>query len=138
MSRRPIIHSARRLRQSANAPEDIAWQALRELRKYGYAVRRQHPIGPYIVDFAIQKAMLVIEIDGGIHNLDTVQLRDDLRQADLELRGWLTGSAPSPPAPLPRERGDNAPDRVRYLLPRALPGHQCLRPRPGDAQKQAG
>ena len=88
MSRRPIIHSARRLRQTANAPEDIAWQALRELRKYGYAVRRQHPIGPYVVDFAIQKAMLAIEIDGGIHNLDTVQLRDELRQADLELRGW--------------------------------------------------
>ena len=83
MTRRPIIHSARRLRQSANAPEDVAWQALRELRKYGYAVRRQHPIGPYIVDFAIQKAMLAIEIDGGIHNLDAVRLRDELRQADL-------------------------------------------------------
>ena len=88
MSRRPIIHSARRLRQTANAPEDIAWQALRQLREYGYAVRRQHPVGPYIVDFAIQKAMLAIEIDGGIHNLDSVRLRDEARQADLELRGW--------------------------------------------------
>ncbi|OZB16561.1 MAG: hypothetical protein B7X53_08640, partial [Hyphomonas sp. 34-62-18] len=38
--------------------------------------------------FAIQKAMLAIEIDGGIHNLDAVRLRDELRQADLELRGW--------------------------------------------------
>ena len=88
MSRSPMIHSARRLRQSANAPEDIAWQTLRELRKHGYAVRRQHPVGPYIVDFAIQKAMLVIEIDGGIHNLDSVRLRDETRQADLEQRGW--------------------------------------------------
>ncbi len=40
------------------------------------------------MDFAIQKAMLAIEIDGGIHNLDAVRLRDELRQADLELRGW--------------------------------------------------
>lgn len=88
MSRRPIIHSARRLRQTANAPEDIAWQALRQLREYGFAVRRQHPVGPYIVDFAIQKAMLAIELDGGIHNLDSVRLRDEARQADLEQRGW--------------------------------------------------
>jgi len=88
MSRMSEIHRARRLRQSANLPEQKAWQALRQLRKYGYPVRRQHPIGGYIVDFAIIKARLIIEIDGSIHTREDVQLRDAERQAYLEKLGW--------------------------------------------------
>ena len=88
MTRKPIIRRARQLRQAENVPEDVAWQALRTLRAYGFAVRRQHPIGPYIADFAIQKAMLVIEVDGGIHHQEDVQLRDGERQRDIEARGW--------------------------------------------------
>jgi 5-methyltetrahydrofolate--homocysteine methyltransferase len=30
--------------------------------------RRQHPIGPYIVDFACHSARLIVEVDGEIHN----------------------------------------------------------------------
>ena len=88
MSRRPQISHARRLRQDANTPEQIAWQTLRQLRQHGYAVRRQHPIGRYIVDFAIIKAKLVIEIDGGIHQLEAVRQRDAARQTKLEAMGW--------------------------------------------------
>lgn len=88
MTRKPIIHRARRLRQDANAPEDVAWQTLRTLRSYRFAVRRQHPIGPYVVDFAIQKARLVIEIDGGVHQLESVSLHDAERQAYIKSLGW--------------------------------------------------
>ena len=88
MSRNPDIHNARRLRQSANTPEQKAWQTLRQLRRYGYPVRRQHPIGGYIVDFAIIKARLIIEIDGSIHAREDVKLRDEERQAYLEKLGW--------------------------------------------------
>ena len=88
MSRNPDIHNARRLRQSANTPEQKAWQTLRQLRRYGYPVRRQHPIGGYIVDFAIVKARLIIEIDGSIHAREDVKLRDEERQAYLEKLGW--------------------------------------------------
>jgi very-short-patch-repair endonuclease len=82
------IRRARHLRQIANAPEQIVWDVLRKLRPLGFPVRRQHPIGPYIVDFAIVKAMLVIEIDGGIHQLEAVQLRDAQRQSAIEAEGW--------------------------------------------------
>ncbi len=88
MTRKPIIYHARKLRQEANAPEDAAWRALRVLRTYGFAVRRQHPVGPYIVDFAIQKAKLVIEIDGSIHHTEGVLQRDAVRQREIERLGW--------------------------------------------------
>jgi very-short-patch-repair endonuclease len=84
----PHIRRARQLRQSANTPEQAAWSILRGFREYGYPVRRQHPIGSYTVDFAIPKARLVIEIDGGIHALGEVRLRDVERQKVIETLGW--------------------------------------------------
>ncbi len=80
--------AARRLRQSANAPEAAAWSALRELRRRGLAVRRQHPIATHIVDFAIVSRKIVIEIDGGVHRLPEVAARDAARQAAIEALGW--------------------------------------------------
>ncbi len=77
---------ARRLRRDANAPERAAWAALRMLRERGFAVRRQHPVGPYVVDFAIVARKLVIEIDGGVHRLKAAD--DALRQSHLEGLGW--------------------------------------------------
>ncbi len=51
----------------------------------GVKFRRQHPIGAYIVDFVSLDSKLIIEIDGGHHNMDDVQQSDELRTA------WLTG-----------------------------------------------
>ena len=82
------IQRARRFRREANYPERIAWETLRKLRAHGFAVRRQHPVGPYVVDFAITKAQLVIEIDGGIHRLDEVVLRDEIRAQEIRQMGW--------------------------------------------------
>ncbi|KDA04106.1 hypothetical protein HOC_02171 [Hyphomonas oceanitis SCH89] len=58
------------------------------MRTHGFPVRRQHPISGMIVDFAITKARLVIEIDGGIHKLAEVQKRDSERDARLTALGW--------------------------------------------------
>ena len=33
----------------------------------GVQFRRQHPIGPYIVDFCCVERMLIVELDGGQH-----------------------------------------------------------------------
>ena len=84
----PNIRLARRLRRDANTPEQIAWTTLRALRKQGFPVRRQHPIGPYVVDFAIMKMRLAIEIDGGIHNLDEVRKKDEIRERRIIAEGW--------------------------------------------------
>jgi very-short-patch-repair endonuclease len=88
VTRNPSAQRARRIRKSANAPEDFAWQTLRTLREHGFPVRRQHPIESMIVDFAITKARLVIEIDGGIHHLPEVARRDAERDARLKAPGW--------------------------------------------------
>ena len=79
---------ARNFRKSATTAEEAAWQTLRHFRKLGFPVRRQHPIGNYIADFAITSARLVIEIDGGIHNHPDVVGRDAERDRVLAAEGW--------------------------------------------------
>jgi very-short-patch-repair endonuclease len=49
--------------------------------------RRQHPIGPYVVDFYCATARLAIEIDGISHDMGTRPARDTDRDAWLAARG---------------------------------------------------
>ena len=88
MTRSPDTYRARRLRAEANAPEQVAWQALRGLRALGHPVRRQHPIAGYVADFAIIKARLVVEIDGSVHDGGAARAADAERQAEIERLGW--------------------------------------------------
>ena len=80
---------ARTLRQTQTTGEAKLWQALRGGRLDGHKFRRQHPIGPYFADFACEALMLVIELDGGVHDGDERHLKDHLRQQDLEILGWF-------------------------------------------------
>jgi very-short-patch-repair endonuclease len=68
--------------------ERKVWSLLRAGRIDGLKFRRQHPVGPYIVDFACDLLRLVIEIDGGIHTRDDVTLDDHYRQVEIESLGW--------------------------------------------------
>jgi very-short-patch-repair endonuclease len=61
------------------------WSALRDRRLSRYKFRRQHPLGPYVVDFACTEHALVIEIDGGQHADRTADAR---RTAWLQRQGW--------------------------------------------------
>jgi very-short-patch-repair endonuclease len=63
---RPEIGIARKLRREMSLPEVLVWQRLRGA-KAGARFRRQHPIGPYVVDFYCAQARLVVEIDGEVH-----------------------------------------------------------------------
>jgi very-short-patch-repair endonuclease len=58
--------------------ERVLWDHLRDRRLAGLKFRRQHPIGPFIVDFYCAAARLVIEIDGAIHAYQ--QEKDALRE----------------------------------------------------------
>jgi len=61
------------------------WEYLRVERIRAYKFRRQHAVGPYIVDFYYPSAKLVIEVDGPIHER---QVDDDaIRTAFLEEMG---------------------------------------------------
>ena len=54
----------------------------------GHHFRRQHPIGPYVADFACVIAKLVVEVDGGTHSTDQEQAHDRRRDAYLRRQGW--------------------------------------------------
>ena len=79
---------ARKLRKRSTTGEQTAWATLRKLRAFGFPVRRQHPIDAMIVDFAIIKAKLVIEIDGSIHSQEHIRQRDNQRDEKLDQAGW--------------------------------------------------
>ena len=51
--------------RNATEVERTLWRALRSMR-LPVKVRRQHPIGRYIADFAVPAHKLVIEIDGAM------------------------------------------------------------------------
>lgn len=61
------------------------WSVLRSRRLLGYKFRRQHPIGPFIADFACIGHKLIVEADGGQHDENTTDKR---RTAWLKREGW--------------------------------------------------
>ena len=85
MPLRPRTYIARRLRRDATDAENRLWGALRELPTE-YRFRRQHPIGPYVLDFACPGCKLAIEIDGGQQAERGEE--DTARTAELARRGY--------------------------------------------------
>jgi very-short-patch-repair endonuclease len=79
---------AKTLRRNLTDAETVLWSKLQEGRPHGYRFRRQHPIGPFIVDFASVRARLVIEVDGATHGTDDEQEYDRRRESWLLRRGW--------------------------------------------------
>jgi len=79
---------AKSFRRSLTNAETILWLQLRQGRRRGYAFRRQHPIGPFIADFACIRARLVIELDGATHGSDAERAYDARRDAYLRAHGW--------------------------------------------------
>ncbi len=63
-----MISRSRRLRRDATVPERILWGMLRGNRLAGLKFRRQHPIGPFVVDFYCHSVGLVVEVDGMSHD----------------------------------------------------------------------
>jgi len=70
-------------------PEILLWQHLRT-RPGGFKFRRQHPAGPYVLDFFCREAALAIEVDGDAHGMGENPRRDDRRDAWLAARGVAT------------------------------------------------
>ena len=78
--------NARALRSNMTDAESMLWRAVRGRQINGHRFRRQHPIGPYIADFACLEKKCVIELDGGQHQ---DQMDDDERRTTfLQEQGW--------------------------------------------------
>ena len=75
---------AKHLRRAMTPAERILWHHLRAHRFMGLSVRRQAPIGPFIVDFLIPEHRLIIEADGFGHG----SVRDVARDAWLASKGF--------------------------------------------------
>ncbi len=80
-----MIDRARQLRRNETPPEDLLWLALRNGQIGGMKFRRQHPIGPYVVDFFCHSAKLVVEVDGMSH--DDKMAQDAAKSKHLESQG---------------------------------------------------
>ncbi|MDJ0944655.1 MAG: endonuclease domain-containing protein [Kiloniellales bacterium] len=64
---------AKSLRKNPTDAEMRLWSHLRRRQIAGIRFRRQVSIGPYVVDFASHEAKLVIEVDGGQHDLGSAR-----------------------------------------------------------------
>ena len=72
---------ARELRKTLTDAEAILWSKLQRKGLHGYRFRSQHPVGPFIADFACHEARLIIELDGATHSTEDERLEDAKREA---------------------------------------------------------
>jgi len=68
-------------------PETAIWPRLRSRQPGRPNFRRQHTIGPYILDFYCALLKLAVEIDGQIHDLGNNPVHDTRRTAWLNTQG---------------------------------------------------
>ena len=76
---------ARALRRKLTETE--LWMWLRIRRDPIARFRKQHPLGPYILDFYCPAAKLAVELDGGVHGNEDQQIHDAIRTHWLESQG---------------------------------------------------
>jgi len=87
---RPTRKRAKELRGSMSLPEVLLWRELRRQRMDGLRFRRQHPLGPYVLDFYCDEVKLAVEVDGEWHSFGPQPARDQVRDRSLEQHGVRT------------------------------------------------
>ena len=133
---------ARGFRRELTPPEARLYVALRGRKLRGLKFRRQHPIGPYILDFYCSAARLAVEVDGASHLTAERGARDerrtqwlavkgikvlriaasDVRDHLVDVLGWIGDAAE---ARLPKHRA--APSTTRAESPARSPSPQAGR-----------
>ncbi|WP_022822323.1 endonuclease domain-containing protein [Hymenobacter norwichensis] len=73
----------RTLRSNLTPAEASLWKALQRSQLAGRKFRRQHGIGPYIVDFYCPAEKLVVELDGAGHFTASGEAQDVERDTYL-------------------------------------------------------
>ncbi|GAB5402980.1 MAG: hypothetical protein Aurels2KO_12110 [Aureliella sp.] len=82
------IQFARDQRLQANEFAQDVWQLVRSRRLLNEKFRREHPVGPYTLDFVCLDLKLNIEIDGKHHLTSEGKHRDDHRDKYLKSQGF--------------------------------------------------
>ena len=87
LNNRPELTVRRReLRSSLTVAEARLWSCLQR-RQFGWKFRRQHSVGPFIIDFYCPSARLAIELDGAAHDSDSAGRYDERRSQYLRRHG---------------------------------------------------
>jgi len=84
----PILFElANKLRDNQTEAEVFLWENLGRLKYLNVRFKRQHPILYFIADFYCHKAKLIIEVDGGYHNIPEQYFYDQNRDSELKELG---------------------------------------------------
>ena len=76
------------MRSEESTPaESVLWKHLRR-RPLGHKFRRQEPVGPFIADFLSYSGLLIVELDGAVHDSSHASLLDEERSEWLRSRGF--------------------------------------------------
>ena len=84
--RRDRVQRRRQLRRESTDAELLLWRLLRG-RQLGAKFRRQHHVGPYVLDLYCPEQRVAVEADGAQHLTAEGLVRDELRTRYLEGKG---------------------------------------------------
>jgi very-short-patch-repair endonuclease len=83
------------MRKALTPPEFLLWERLKTRDESRLMFRRQHPLGPYILDFYCAPAKLAIEVDGALHGHGDAPERDAIRDNWLMAKGLMVYRIPA-------------------------------------------
>ena len=78
---------AKKLRNNQTEAELYLWDNLQRLTYLNIRFKRQHPVLYFIADFYCHKAKIIIEVDGGYHDIPEQYLYDRNRENELNELG---------------------------------------------------
>ena len=81
---------ARFLRRRLSLPEGLLWRAIKAGKVHGLKFRKQHPVGPNVLDFYCHEVALCVEVDGASHSFGQQPEKDARRDGWLAARGIRT------------------------------------------------
>jgi very-short-patch-repair endonuclease len=108
-------------------PERLLWGALRK-NKIGLRFRKQHPAGPYVLDFYCDQLKLCVEVDGEAH--DFRARHDEIRDRWLAARGVRTLRIPA------RDVVGNLDGVIQFIAAEANAPSVALRATPPPAGEE--
>jgi len=87
-ARDPVAYArANELRKRMTGPEKHLWHRINAGKIGGLKVRRQHPFGPFILDFYFPESRVAVELDGNSHRGEDRHSHDASRDAYLSRWG---------------------------------------------------
>ena len=128
------VYQARQLRKRMSPSEIRLWRVLRQ-RPEGLQFRRQHPFGPFVLDFFCKAAGVAVEVDGLSHDVGDNPERDARRDRWMRGQGIETIRIPA------EEVRKNLEGVILHILDRCLertpPPHFVRSPSPSNDGEDA-